>query len=112
MNKAAPLSVHRRETDSPVSAVIDVGSNSIRLVAFRGERRTPLVLFNEKVMAGLGRGVAESGAISDEGMETARAALARFRPLCDDMQSEERSVGKECYSPCRSRVSQVNKKKN
>jgi exopolyphosphatase/guanosine-5'-triphosphate,3'-diphosphate pyrophosphatase len=86
MNKAAPHSVHRRETDSPVSAVIDVGSNSIRLVAFRGERRTPLVLFNEKVMAGLGRGVAESGAISDEGMEAARAALARFRLLCDDMR--------------------------
>jgi exopolyphosphatase/guanosine-5'-triphosphate,3'-diphosphate pyrophosphatase len=76
----------RRAADAPVSAVIDIGSNSIRLVAFRGQTRTPLVLFNEKVMAGLGRGVAETGAISDEGMETARAALMRFKLLTDDMR--------------------------
>ena len=80
-----PAQHRRRTADAPVSAVIDIGSNSIRLVAFRGARRTPLVLFNEKVMAGLGRGVAETGLISDEGMETARAALARFKLLCDDM---------------------------
>lgn len=75
----------RRAGDIPVSAVIDIGSNSIRLVAFRGDRRTPLVLFNEKVMAGLGRGVADTGMITPEGLETARAALTRFRLLCDDM---------------------------
>lgn len=79
-------SQRRRSLDAPVSAVIDIGSNSIRLVAFRGLRRTPLVLFNEKVMAGLGRGVAETGTISTEGMDIARRALARFKLLCDDMQ--------------------------
>lgn len=75
----------RRTGDQPVSAVIDIGSNSIRLVAFRGDRRTPLVLFNEKVMAGLGRGVADTGSLTPEGMDVARAALSRFKLLCDDM---------------------------
>lgn len=83
--KGSPDNHRRRTADAPVSAVIDIGSNSIRLVAFRGARRTPLVLFNEKVMAGLGRGVADRGRITAEGMETARAALARFKLLCDDM---------------------------
>ncbi len=46
------------------------------------------MLFNEKVMAGLGRGVAATGAISDEGIELARSVLCRFALLCEDMQVE------------------------
>ena len=38
-------------------AIIDIGSNSIRLVVFGGAVRAPVVLYNEKLMAGLGRGV-------------------------------------------------------
>ena len=82
----------RRATDAPVSAVIDIGSNSIRLVAFRGQMRTPSPLFNEKVMAGLGRGVAETGAIAPEGFDIARAALSRFRLLCRDMKVDRLHV--------------------
>ncbi|HWU94930.1 MAG TPA: Ppx/GppA family phosphatase, partial [Sphingomonas sp.] len=40
------------------TAIIDIGSNSVRLVVYQGSARLPATLFNEKVMAGLGRGLA------------------------------------------------------
>ena len=42
---------------SPRTAIIDIGSNSIRLVVYQGPARLPATLFNEKVMAGLGKGL-------------------------------------------------------
>ena len=48
-------------TDDPLTGIVDIGSNSIRLVVYRGAERTPHNLFNEKVMAGLGRGIAADG---------------------------------------------------
>jgi exopolyphosphatase/guanosine-5'-triphosphate,3'-diphosphate pyrophosphatase len=60
-------------------AIIDVGSNSIRLVVYDGPARIPSVLFNEKVMAGLGKSLAATGAIDSQAMERAVAALERFR---------------------------------
>jgi exopolyphosphatase/guanosine-5'-triphosphate,3'-diphosphate pyrophosphatase len=76
----------RRLGDDPLTAIIDIGSNSIRLVVYRGQIRTPHVLFNEKVMAGLGRGVAADGTLSGKGIRVAEDALARFALLCDDMR--------------------------
>jgi exopolyphosphatase / guanosine-5'-triphosphate,3'-diphosphate pyrophosphatase len=60
------------------TAIIDIGSNSIRLVVYQGPDRLPAILFNEKVMAGLGRSLSASGAIDPAAMEIARTALARF----------------------------------
>src|SRR3546814_15452897 len=48
------------------SAVIDIGSNSVRLVVYEGPPRAPAVIFNEKVPAGLGRAVSIAGRIPDE----------------------------------------------
>ena len=67
------------------SAIIDIGSNSIRLVVYDGPARIPSILFNEKVMAGLGRALGETGAIEPEAMDVALAALARFQRLCAAM---------------------------
>ena len=64
----------------PVS-VIDIGSNSIRLVIYEGLSRSPAVLFNEKVMCGLGRGIALTGRMEEAGVERALAALTRFKAL-------------------------------
>ncbi len=69
----------------PRVAIIDIGSNSVRLVVYQGLTRTPAVLFNEKVMAGLGRGMAVGGMLSDDSIDIAVAALARFAQLCDAM---------------------------
>ena len=74
-------------------AIIDIGSNSVRLVVYDGAARLPAVLFNEKVMAGLGRSLSETGAIDKSGLARARAALARFAALAREMLvSELRTV--------------------
>jgi exopolyphosphatase / guanosine-5'-triphosphate,3'-diphosphate pyrophosphatase len=67
----------------PPIAVIDIGSNSVRLVIYEGLTRLPTPIFNEKVLAGLGRQVQTTGLLAQDAMETALAALRRFRALCD-----------------------------
>lgn len=67
------------------TGIIDIGSNSIRLVVFDGPTRFPATLFNEKVMAGLGRGLGEGGKLEPHATERALAALRRFRLLIDEM---------------------------
>jgi exopolyphosphatase/guanosine-5'-triphosphate,3'-diphosphate pyrophosphatase len=79
-------SSRRCDDDEPPVAVLDVGSNSIRLVVYRGALRNPAILFNEKVMIGLGRGVSSSGRLSDEAMDAAVAALRRFTILSQRMR--------------------------
>ncbi|ATY31415.1 Ppx/GppA family phosphatase [Sphingomonas psychrotolerans] len=75
------------------TGIIDIGSNSVRLVVYEGAARLPAVLFNEKVMAGLGRALSETGAIDKAGLKRARAALSRFAALAREMQvSELRTV--------------------
>jgi exopolyphosphatase/guanosine-5'-triphosphate,3'-diphosphate pyrophosphatase len=64
-------------------AVIDVGSNSVRLVQFRVEGRVLWPVFNEKTMAGLGKGAAETGRLNPEGVEAALRTLIRFTRLLD-----------------------------
>src|SRR5215471_17541017 len=70
----------------PPVAVIDIGSNSVRLVAYEGLTRSPTPIFNEKVLAGLGREVQTTGLLAADAVEKALAALRRFRALCDRMQ--------------------------
>ncbi len=61
--------------------IIDIGSNSVRLVVYADRGRTPIPIFNEKVLCGLGRTVATTGDLDPDGVERALAALARFRGL-------------------------------
>ena len=61
--------------------VVDVGSNSVRMVVFD----SPAYFFNEKVMAGLGGGMAETGRLNPEGRVRALAAIKRFQHLADAM---------------------------
>lgn len=63
------------------AAVVDIGSNSVRLVVYRLEDGAPWTVFNEKVQAGLGRDLAATGRLSPEGAERALAALRRFAAL-------------------------------
>ncbi len=65
---------------APIS-VVDIGSNSVRLVVYEGLNRMPSVLFNEKVLCGLGKGIATTGMLDAEGIERALHALRRFRVL-------------------------------
>jgi exopolyphosphatase/guanosine-5'-triphosphate,3'-diphosphate pyrophosphatase len=73
-----------RHAGEPV-AIVDIGSNSVRLVSYEALTRSPTPTFNEKVLCGLGRGVAANGFLSEEGVSKALAALQRFRVLCRTM---------------------------
>lgn len=68
------------------TAIIDIGSNSVRLVVYDGPARIPFTLFNEKVMAGLGASLAKTGAIEPEAMERGLKAVGRFAMLCRAMK--------------------------
>lgn len=70
-------------------AIIDIGSNSVRLVVYSGAMRAPSQLLNEKVMAGLGRDLQDTGRIAPEAMARAIAALRRYRTLCIEMEVGE-----------------------
>ncbi len=67
-------------------AIVDIGSNSVRLVAYEGLSRVPSPIFNDKLLCGLGRGVAVTGRLPDDGVEKALGALKRFRVLCNIME--------------------------
>src|SRR5438105_5151814 len=69
----------------PPVAVIDIGSNSVRLVVYEGLTRSPTPIFNEKVLAGLGREVHSTGLLAVDAVEKALSALKRFRALSKRM---------------------------
>ncbi len=71
------------------AAVIDIGSNSVRLVIYSVWRASALPVFNEKVMAGLGRGLGASGRLSVEGRQAAISALGRYRAILDALGIRE-----------------------
>ncbi|MFD1746122.1 exopolyphosphatase [Rhizobium helianthi] len=71
---------------APVS-VVDIGSNSVRLVVYEGLSRSPAILFNEKVLCGLGKGLGLSGKMDDQAVTRALDALRRFRALSDQAQA-------------------------
>ncbi len=67
--------------------VVDVGSNSVRMVVFDGAARSPAYFFNEKIMCGLGAGMAETGRLNPEGRARALSALHRFAHLARAMDT-------------------------
>ena len=66
-------------------AVIDVGSNSIRLVIYKGPRRAPLPILDEKVPCGLGRGMDSRGRMSPQSMDLALRTVNRFVDIARSM---------------------------
>jgi len=70
-------------------AIVDIGSNSVRLVAFEGPSRAPNQIFNEKSLCALGNGVLTTGKLPKSGIEKALTALRRFRVLIDMMQAKD-----------------------
>ncbi|WP_281968099.1 Ppx/GppA family phosphatase [Roseovarius nanhaiticus] len=67
--------------------VVDVGSNSVRMVVFDGAARSPAYFFNEKIMCGLGAGMSETGRLNPEGRMRALSALRRFAHLAKAMET-------------------------
>lgn len=65
--------------------VVDVGSNSVRLVVFDGAARSPAYFYNEKIMCALGRDMGKTGKLNPEGRKRALSALHRFQTLAEGM---------------------------
>lgn len=65
--------------------VIDVGSNSVRLVVFDGAARSPAYFYNEKIMCALGAGLSKTGHLNPEGRKRAISAIRRFAALAKGM---------------------------
>ena len=65
--------------------VIDVGSNSVRLVVFDGAARSPAYFYNEKLMCALGSGLSKTGILNPEGKLRAIKAIRRFKHLANAM---------------------------
>ena len=76
----------RLQDRQPLS-IIDIGSNSIRLVVYEGVARSPTVLFNEKMLAGLGRGIVTTGKLDPEAVRRAVDEFRRFRALSEQAGS-------------------------
>ena len=75
----------RREAVDERHAVIDIGSNTVRLVIYGGPPRSPVVLWNEKVSARLGRDLAANGRIPTSAMDAALEALARYALIVTEL---------------------------
>ena len=69
-------------------AAIDIGSNSVRLVLYRLEGRAIWTVFNEKVLAGLGRDLPTTGRLSPEGVVMAMTALRRFAAVLEGVRPD------------------------
>jgi exopolyphosphatase/guanosine-5'-triphosphate,3'-diphosphate pyrophosphatase len=81
----AILDAQGRLDHGPPIAVIDIGSNSVRLVVYEGLTRSPTELFNEKALCGLGREVQSTGLLAADAVEHALSTLKRYRALCERM---------------------------
>ncbi len=72
--------------------IIDIGSNSIRLVVYDQNKRSPIPIYNEKVLCALGKGLASSGVLNPEGVVMGKEALRRFVAMGRNMQITELHV--------------------
>ncbi|WP_247711371.1 Ppx/GppA family phosphatase [Qipengyuania gelatinilytica] len=79
----------QRRLIHPPRAVVDIGSNTVRLVMYEGTGRAPEVVWNEKVAARLGRDLSETGRIPEEAEREALEALGRYRLLIEDRGIED-----------------------
>jgi exopolyphosphatase / guanosine-5'-triphosphate,3'-diphosphate pyrophosphatase len=80
------MPVKRPRKRAPSVAVIDIGSNSVRLVVYEAMARSLITIFNEKALCGLGREVQSTGLLAPDAVVKALTSLRRFRALCRVMK--------------------------
>ena len=72
----------------PRCAVVDLGSNSVRLVVFEGMGRNPVAIFNEKAVLRLGRGLQGTGRLNEEGVAAALVVMHRYHAIARAMGAD------------------------
>lgn len=83
MSHVTPLAIPDRENRV---GVLDIGSNSVRLVVFEGGRRMPIPIFNEKALCALGADLRETGRLSETGRVSAIVNIGRFTEIAREME--------------------------
>ncbi|WP_235907813.1 Ppx/GppA family phosphatase [Siccirubricoccus phaeus] len=78
---------YHHEPPPPRCGVVDLGSNSVRLVIFEGRGRNPQAIFNEKAVLGLGRGLQATGRLNEEAIGPALTVLGRYHAVAQAMQA-------------------------
>ena len=71
--------------EAPRCAVVDLGSNSVRLVVFEGRGRNPIPIFNEKAVLRLGRGLETTGLLNEDGVGQALTVMNRYYAIARAM---------------------------
>ena len=80
------LNLERAKRDErPPYAIVDIGSNSVRLMVYDQLGRAPMPRFNEKSLCRLAEGLAETGAIAPDGFRRTVEAARRFRAIAEAM---------------------------
>ncbi len=74
------------------AGVLDIGSNSIRLVVYRSRSRAPVPIFNERVICAIGRGLDKTGHLDAKGVKQALASLPRYAALTRAMGVEDLDI--------------------
>jgi exopolyphosphatase/guanosine-5'-triphosphate,3'-diphosphate pyrophosphatase len=105
MRRTGPARPQHSREQRPDRAVIDIGSNSVRLVVYSGSQRAPRTWLNEKVMARLGRDLSLTGRMPDKAIDLAFAALARHVTILadlgiDDVQTVATAAVREAENGC------------
>lgn len=73
---------------APRCGVVDLGSNSVRLVVFEGRVRNPVPVFNEKAVLGLGRGLLSTGRLNEAAVEQALTVMCRYHAVARAMEAD------------------------
>jgi len=73
-------------------AVVDLGSNTVRLVVFEGKTRVPTPMFNERFFCGLGRGLGATGHLDEDAIPQVMTSLDRFRRIADSLGAPRLNV--------------------
>ncbi|OYW13609.1 MAG: hypothetical protein B7X02_01800 [Rhodospirillales bacterium 12-54-5] len=89
-----PITYNTASADHPkgLIAIIDIGSNSVRMVVYHALKRVPLPVFNEKYMCALGKGLARSNRLNPDGVREAEAAIARFLVMAQRLQVDSLDI--------------------
>lgn len=77
--------------DAPV-AVVDIGSNSVRLVIYDSLSRAPFPRFNEKSLIGLGRELDQSGRLPEPAIDACVNAVHRYCVIATAMQASRLDI--------------------
>ncbi len=80
---------HASHGINPLVGVIDIGSNSVRLVIYDRLKRVPRPIFNEKASCGLGHGIHFTGKLDPRAKAHAHDTIERYAYLCRTMGIEK-----------------------